>query len=112
MATKHLGCPAKNASSCPRRSFLRKTTAPDGSAPCAWKIAFARSRPIVLTSPTDASFAVVCSTPPLWHLDAVGGVHPIGLERSTEQRERRGWAQSGRDGIWSFTQHELSRQRG
>jgi hypothetical protein len=33
----------------------------------------------VLTSPTDASFAVVCSTPPLWHLDAVGGVHPIAV---------------------------------
>src|SRR5918995_229706 len=82
MATKHLGCPAKNASSCPRRSFLRKTTAPDGSAPCAWKTAFARSRPIVLTSPTDASFAVVCSTPPLWHLDAVGGVHTIALGNS------------------------------
>src|ERR671911_2332177 len=95
MATKHLGCPAKNASSCPRRSFLRKTTAPDGSAPCAWKTAFARSRPIVLTSPTDASFAVVCSTPPLWHLDAVGGVHTIGSGSCFERLEGPIWARSG-----------------
>jgi hypothetical protein len=39
----------------------------------------ARSRPIVLTSPTDASFAVVCE-----HLHSgtqmpSGGVHPIGF---------------------------------
>jgi hypothetical protein len=36
----------------------------------------ARSSPIVLTSPTDASFAVVFSTPPLWHFDAVRGRPP------------------------------------
>jgi hypothetical protein len=40
------------------------------------KTLFARSNPIVLTSPMDASrkwFA----TPPLWHIEAVGGVHII-----------------------------------
>jgi hypothetical protein len=30
----------------------------------------------VITSDTDASLKW-CSTPPLWHIDAVGGVHPI-----------------------------------
>src|SRR5258707_13700255 len=57
-------------------SFFRKMTPPDPSAPCVWKTVFARSSPIVLTSPTDASFAVVCSTPPLWHFDAVRGRPP------------------------------------
>jgi hypothetical protein len=32
----------------------------------------AMSRPIVVTSDTDASLSGV-STPPLWHIDAVGG---------------------------------------
>src|SRR5258708_3055937 len=36
------------------------------------------SKPIVLTTSTDASLEC-CSTPPLWHIDAVGGVHPITL---------------------------------
>ena len=36
-------------------SFLRKTTAPDAFAPCAWNTFFARSNPIVLTSNMDAS---------------------------------------------------------
>jgi hypothetical protein len=30
----------------------------------------------VITSDTDASIKW-CSTPPLWHIDATGGVHPI-----------------------------------
>jgi hypothetical protein len=31
----------------------------------------------VITCSTDASFAVVLSTPPPWHIDAVGWRHPI-----------------------------------
>jgi len=34
---------------------LRNTTCPDASAPCAWNTCFAISKPIVLTSDTDAS---------------------------------------------------------
>ena len=36
------------------------------------KTCLAISRPIMLTSDTDASLKW-CSTPPLWHIDAVGG---------------------------------------
>src|SRR3954468_11248120 len=55
-----------------RRSLLRNTTAPEASAPWTWKTLFARSKPIVLTCPMDASLEW-CSTPPLWHTKAVGG---------------------------------------
>src|SRR5215204_7721005 len=55
MATRQRGWPAKNVSTCSRLSFLRNTTAPDTLAPCAWNTCLARSRPIVLTSSTDAS---------------------------------------------------------
>src|SRR3954471_4164769 len=34
------------------RAPLRKTTAPDALAPCAWNTCLARSRPMVLTSST------------------------------------------------------------
>ena len=34
MATRQAGCLAKNVSTLPRRSCLRKTTAPEASAPC------------------------------------------------------------------------------
>src|SRR3954447_12384940 len=55
MATRQRGWPAKNVSTCSRLSFLRNTTAPDTLAPCAWNTCLARSRPMVLTSSTDAS---------------------------------------------------------
>jgi hypothetical protein len=45
------------------------------------------SRPIVITSDTDASLKW-CSTPPLWHIDAVGGVHPIINANGPEVRFR------------------------
>ena len=44
-------------------------------APCAWNTFLARSRPMVLTSSTDASLRW-SSTPPPWHVDAVGGRPP------------------------------------
>jgi hypothetical protein len=44
--------------------------------PMRLKTRFAMSNPIVLACPTDASSSG-WSTPPLWHVDAVGGVHPI-----------------------------------
>jgi formylmethanofuran dehydrogenase subunit E len=37
------------------------------SAPCTWNTLFAKSKPIVLTSPIDASLKWCSSTPPLWH---------------------------------------------
>ncbi len=72
---KAAGLTAKKVSTCSRRSFLRNTTAPDALAPCAWNTCLARSRPMVLTSSTDASLRW-SSTPPLWHVDAVGGRPP------------------------------------
>jgi hypothetical protein len=42
----------------------------------------------VITSDTDASLKW-CSTPPLWHIDAVGGVHPIINTRGPDVRFRR-----------------------
>src|SRR5215204_1499352 len=75
MATRQRGWPAKNVSTCSRLSFLRNTTAPDALAPCAWNTCLARSKPIVLTSSMDASLRW-SSTPPPWHVDAVGGRPP------------------------------------
>src|ERR687895_1933379 len=75
MATTHGGCAAKNSSTFARTSRLRNTTRPVASAPCAWKTRFAMSSPIVLACPTDASSGGR-STPPPWHLDAVGGRPP------------------------------------
>src|SRR3954469_15278819 len=75
IATTQRGWPAKKVSTCARLSFLRKTTAPDALAPCAWNTCLARSRPMVLTSSTDASLWW-SSTPPPWHVDAVGGRPP------------------------------------
>src|SRR3954453_20741979 len=63
-----------------RRRLLRNTTAPEASAPWTWKTLFARSKPIVLTCPMDASLEW-CSTPPLWHTKAVGGRSPCTLRR-------------------------------
>jgi hypothetical protein len=57
-------------------SRLRNTTLPDVSGPCAWKTCFARSKPIVLASDTDASCSVVTTTT-LAHQGRRGGVHPI-----------------------------------
>jgi hypothetical protein len=54
----------------------RLVTAPDASAPCAWNTSFARSNPIVLTSPTDASFKW-SSTPHFGTSMPSGGVHAI-----------------------------------
>jgi hypothetical protein len=68
----HGGWATKNSSSFARTSRLRNTTWPDASAPWAWKARFAISNPIVLACPTDASSSG-WSTPPLWHVDAVGG---------------------------------------
>ena len=48
------------------------TCAPCSSAPCAWETCLAISSPIVVASDTDASLSGE-STPPLWHIDAVGG---------------------------------------
>ena len=75
MATRQRGWPARKVSTCSRRSLLRNTTAPDALAPCAWNTCLARSRPMVLTSSTDASLRW-SSTPPPWHVDAVGGRPP------------------------------------
>src|SRR3954451_13030914 len=72
MPTRQRGCAAKKASTGSRRSLLRNRTAPEALAPCAWNTFLARSNPIVLTSVTDASLQGLL-TPPLWHLDAVGG---------------------------------------
>src|SRR3954447_21650278 len=69
------GWAAKNGRTWLRRSLLRNTTAPEASAPWTWKMLFARSKPIVLTCPMDASLEW-CSTPPLWHTKAVGGRPP------------------------------------
>jgi hypothetical protein len=66
---------AKNSSSFARTNRLRNTTWPDASAPCAWKTRFAISNPIVLACPMDAPSSG-WSTPPLWHVDAVGGCPP------------------------------------
>ena len=66
---------AKNVRTWCRRSLRRNRTAPDASAPWTWKTLFARSIPIVLTSSIDASLKW-CSTPPLWHSEAVGGRLP------------------------------------
>src|SRR5215203_4529081 len=60
----------------PRSGAGRQTTPPDALAPCAWNTCLARSRPMVLTSSTDASPVVVLKTPPPWHVDAVGGRPP------------------------------------
>src|ERR671927_667021 len=57
MATRQRGWAAKKASTWSRRSLLRNTTAPVALAPCAWNTCLARSRPIVLTSSTDASLS-------------------------------------------------------
>src|SRR4028118_1880587 len=75
MATVQGGWAAKKERTWLRRSFLRTPTAPEASAPWSWKTLFARSMPIVLTSPMDASLKW-CSTPPLWHTKAVGGRPP------------------------------------
>src|SRR4051812_33626394 len=75
MATVQGGWAAKNGRTWLRRSLLRNTTAPEVSAPWTWKTLFARSKPIVLTCPMDASLEW-CSTPPLWHTKAVGGRPP------------------------------------
>src|SRR3954447_23644934 len=75
IATTQRGWPAKKVSTCARLSLLRKTTAPDALAPCAWNTCLARSRPMVLTSSTGASLWW-SSTPPPWHVDAVGGRPP------------------------------------
>ncbi len=37
---------------------------------------FATSNPIVLACPTGAPSSG-CSTPSFWHVDAVGGIHPL-----------------------------------
>jgi len=70
------GWPAKNSRTFSRGSFLRNTTTPASSVPCAWKTFFAKSKPMVVAFRRDASFEW-SSTQPLWHIDAVGGVHSI-----------------------------------
>ena len=74
-ATRHRGWAAKKSSSLPRVSRRLNTARPAASALCAWKTCLAISRPIVVTSDTDASLKW-CSTPPLWYIDAVGGRPP------------------------------------
>jgi hypothetical protein len=55
-----------------RITFLRTMANPDASAPCAWRPCFAISRAIVLTFCDRCLSCVVTSTPPLWHIGAVG----------------------------------------
>ena len=76
----------------PATSFLRNITFPAASVPCAWKTRLAISKPIVLTSSTDASLYVVFDTT-LWHIDAVGGRPPHQIIYSSElMRLRNFWA--------------------
>jgi hypothetical protein len=75
---------AVTGSACPGRERLMEQPVSSGyNPPVKQKLTrlagrtntlFARSTPIVLTSPMDASLKW-CSTPPLWHTKAVGGVH-------------------------------------
>ena len=60
-AAVQLGWAAKKSSSFPRLIRLLNMARPFPSAPCAWKTCLAISRPIVITSDTDASLKW-CST--------------------------------------------------
>src|SRR3954469_7401492 len=74
MATVQGGSVARNARSWPRRSFLRKTTAPALSAPMELKdvLGEIEADGANLVHERLLEWAL---TPPLWHADAVGGVH-------------------------------------
>jgi hypothetical protein len=69
-----LGWAAKKSSSFLRVIRLLNIARPRPSTR-SMKTYLAISRPIMITSDTDASLKW-CSTPPLWHIDAVGGRPP------------------------------------
>src|SRR3954463_11904628 len=98
MATVQGGRVARNARTWPRRSFLRKTTAPALSAPCSWKMYLARSSPTVLTWFMDASVRGLqrphSGTPrPPGASTPSGPVHPImrGLTTRLAHHTMRKW---------------------
>src|SRR3954462_11104069 len=71
---------------------------------------FARSKPMVLTLPMDASLEW-CSTPPLWHTKAVGGrphgviagagrpIVPTASDRQCRSRRGADCCSSDHDGV-------------
>jgi hypothetical protein len=71
------------------------------SAPCAWKTDFARSSPIVITSPMDASFVVVFNTSTLAlrcrqgaSTPSLSGANPFrrpATSKADSPKDRVGW---------------------
>ena len=80
-----------NRANCSRDSFLRNTTDPSAAAPCNWNTFFARSTPMMVTSPMDAlSFSLCFDTASLAHCDAVGGErHPPHLRSDLRARNHK-----------------------
>lgn len=81
MATVQGGCAAKKSSTFARLSRFEKTPRPRESEPCAWNTFFAISRPIVVTSGTDASLRMVATLHSGTAMPS-GGVHPISFAQS------------------------------
>src|SRR4051812_14637311 len=76
MATVQGGSVARNARSWPRRSFLRKTTAPALVSPMELKDVFGEIEADGANL-VHGGLLEWALTPPLWHAEAVGGVHTI-----------------------------------
>jgi hypothetical protein len=107
MATVQAGRAARNLSTRPRRSFLRKTTAPDAFAPCTWNTFFARSNPIVLTSDMDASVQVMINDTTLAQRCREGASTPSTSAATRARRSAKPSAQPGRS--CSFSPNILAR---